>query len=167
MEENKKLGTLESMTKEIFVEKPEQAPKAIVEYRSHLNENDDAALILKLENPAYNEQFKVAITYTSLIVFIAAIAVIKPEQQIRFDKYVSEYLSEARTDDSDIYKMRLFYLEQLTGAEMGIGVYDGEEELSEEEEALVEREALRSQREYDQLISNLVNKYSERSIHLA
>lgn len=166
MEDTKKLGTLESMTREIFTEQAQQAPKAIAEYRTHLTEEQNAALGLKLENPAYNEQFKVAITYTSLIVFVAAIAVMKPEQEVRFDKFVAEYLSAARSDDSDIYKMRLFYLEQLTGEEMGIGVHDGEEELTEEEEALIAREALRSQREYDQLIGNLLTKYSERSIHL-
>ena len=46
MEENKKLGTLESMTKEIFLEKPLQAPKAIEEYRSHLTESENEAFVI-------------------------------------------------------------------------------------------------------------------------
>lgn len=166
MEEQKQLGTLEAMTKEIFLLKPDQAPSAIDEYKSQLNNDESTQLEAKLANTNYEEQFKVAITYTSFMVFIAALKAMKAEDNIKFDKYVAEYLHQARMDDKELYKMRLFYLSNLTGKEMGIGVYNGEEQLSEEEEALLNKEALRAQREYDQLIEIIKGKYMERSVYL-
>lgn len=167
MDNKNKLGTLDSMTKESFTARPEQAPDAVNEYLENLDSNEVAMLEKKLENASYKEQFKIAITHTSLMVFIAAYKATQPDEEVEFDQYIREYLFFARQDDSDIYNMRLFYLNNLDSDQMEIGDNNiNDEDLTPVEEALVRKENLRAKREYDSMINNLTTQYQERSIHL-
>lgn len=171
MEEKSKLGTLDAMTKESFTERPEQAPQAVEEYLENLAPEAADLLAAKLKNSKYMEQFKVAITHTSLMVFIAAFKAVQPDpnvdEAVEFEQYVREYLFFARQDDQDLYTMRLFYLNNLNAAEMGIGEIPAESQNDNPvEEALLRKEVLRSQRDYDNMINSLKKKYTEKNAHL-
>lgn len=124
------------------------------------------ALAKKIANPKLKEQFKVAITQTSLMVFIAAFKATQPNEVVEFDKFIREFLFFSKDDDKDIYNMRLFYLSEITAEYLGIG-YVPEEETSPAEAELIAKEVLRSRNEYDSLISKLKEKYSGSKLHLA
>jgi hypothetical protein len=176
MEEKNKLGTLDAMTQESFTARPKQAPDAVEEYLDNINSmvasgilNPELSVSLteKLSNTKYHTQFKTAITQTSLMVFIAAYKATQPDDSVKFDKYIAEYMFFARQDDNDIYNMRLFYLEKLNAQEMGIGQNPSEENLSVTEEALIRQEVLRVQQDYDNMVNTLKEKYKEKSTHLS
>ncbi len=124
------------------------------------------ALAKKIANPKLKEQFKVAITQTSLMVFIAAFKATQPNEVVEFDKFIREFLFFSKDDDKDIFNMRLFYLSEITAEYLGIG-YVPEEETSPAEAELIAKEVLRSRNEYDSLISKLKEKYSGSKLHLA
>lgn len=123
------------------------------------------ALAKKIANPKLKEQFKVAITQTSLMVFIAAFKATQPNEVVEFDKFIREFLFFSKDDDKDIFNMRLFYLSEITAEYLGIG-YVPEEETSPAEAELIAKEVLRSRNEYDSLISKLKEKYSGSKLHL-
>lgn len=122
-------------------------------------------LAKKIANPKIKDQFKVAITQTSLMVFIAAFKATQPTEVVEFDKFIREFLFFSKEDDKDIYNMRLFYLSEITADYLGIG-YVPEEETSPAEAELIAKEVLRSRNEYDSLISQLKEKYSSNKLHL-
>lgn len=124
------------------------------------------ALAKKIANPKLKEQFKVAITQTSLMVFIAAFKATQPNEVVEFDKFIREFLFFSKDDDKDIYNMRLFYLSEITAEYLGIG-YVPEEETSPAEAELIAKEVLRSRNEYDSLIEKLKEKYASSKLHLA
>lgn len=124
------------------------------------------ALAKKIANPKLKEQFKVAITQTSLMVFIAAFKATQPNEVVEFDKFIREFLFFSKDDDKDIYNMRLFYLSEITAEYLGIG-YVPEEETSPAEAELIAKEVLRSRNEYDSLIEKLKEKYAGSKLHLA
>lgn len=124
------------------------------------------ALAKKIANPKLKEQFKVAITQTSLMVFIAAFKATQPNEVVEFDKFIREFLFFSKDDDKDIYSMRLFYLSEITAEYLGIG-YVPEEETSPAEAELIAKEVLRSRNEYDSLIEKLKEKYAGSKLHLA
>jgi len=181
---NNKIGTLEELTKESFINYPHQAIEAVEEYLSNLNDvNPEKAKSLKkkLEEKKYLEQFKVAITHTSLIIFLMSVKAanlvsdsfeqtdIKEainEIRIDFDKYVREFLLFARHDDKNIYDMRLFYLNGLTGKELGFDRLDEESFDSKDEFNLALRKAKLQIAKYDKLLNNLKRQYIETKIHL-
>lgn len=123
-------------------------------------------LAKKIANPKVKDQFKVAITQTSLMVFIAAFKATQPNEVVEFDKFIREFLFFSKEDDKDIYNMRLFYLSEITADYLGIG-YVPEEETSPAEAELIAKEVLRSRNEYDGLIAQLKEKYSGNKLHLA
>lgn len=123
-------------------------------------------LAKKIANPKVKDQFKVAITQTSLMVFIAAFKATQPNEVVEFDKFIREFLFFSKEDDKDIYNMRLFYLSEITADYLGIG-YVPEEETSPAEAELIAKEVLRSRNEYDSLIAQLKEKYSGNKLHLA
>lgn len=165
--EQGKLGTLKEMTEESFLNRPEQAPDAIDEYLKNISPEDSKRLFKKLENPDYLETFKKAITNTSLIVFIAAFKATQESVSVDFNKYCREFLLYSKDDDNDIYKMRTFYLGNLNAEEMGIGESAEEQSFdSEEEEKLYAQEVLKARNTYDELITELLDKYTAIKIHL-
>ncbi len=185
MENEKRLGSLEDLTKESFLNRPNQAPEAVEEYLKNLAEenNHKAEQLQKnLEDKEYFEQFKVAITHTSLILFLISMkasnevsvdtqSLSEVERVIRttkidLDKYIREFLLFARKDDKPIYEMRMFYLNELTGEE-----WAGMEEMEvegETEEDLKEKAVLKNKIErYDSLLNDFKKQYKESKIHLA
>lgn len=123
------------------------------------------ALAKKIVNVKLKNQFKVAITQTSLMVFIAAFKATQPNEVVEFDKFIREFLFFSKDDDKDIFNMRLFYLSEITAEYLGIG-YVPEEETSPAEAELIAKEVLRSRNEYDSLISKVKEKYSGSKLHL-
>lgn len=123
------------------------------------------SLAKKISNPKVKDQFKVAITQTSLMVFIAAFKATQPNEVVEFDKFIREFLFFSKEDDKDIYNMRLFYLSEITADYLGIG-FVPEEETSPAEAELIAKEVLRSRNEYDDLIAQLKEKYSSNKLHL-
>lgn len=123
-------------------------------------------LAKKIANAKVKDQFKVAITQTSLMVFIAAFKATQPNEVVEFDKFIREFLFFSKEDDKDIYNMRLFYLSEITADYLGIG-YVPEEETSPAEAELIAKEVVRSRNEYDTLIAQLKEKYSGNKLHLA
>ena len=123
-------------------------------------------LAKKIANPKIKEQFRTAITQTSLMVFIAAFKSTQPQEVVEFDKFIREFLFYSKDDDKDIYKMRLFYLNEINAEYLDIG-YVPEEETSPAEAELIAKEVLRSRTEYDSLIKTLKDKYSASKLHLA
>lgn len=124
------------------------------------------SLAKKIANTKLKEQFKVAITQTSLMVFIAAFKATQPNEVVEFDKFIREFLFFSKDDDKDIYNMRLFYLSEITAEYLGIG-YVPEEETSPAEAEAIAKEVVRSRNEYDSLVSKLKEKYSGSKLHLA
>lgn len=124
------------------------------------------SLAKKLANPKLKEPFKIAITQTSLMVFIAAFKATQPNEVVEFDKFIREYLFFSKDDDKDIYNMRLFYLSEITADYLGIG-YVPEEETSPVEAELIAQEIVRSRNEYNSLIDKLKEKYANSKLHLA
>ena len=123
-------------------------------------------LAKKIANAKVKDQFKLAITHTSLMVFIAAFKATQPNEVVEFDKFIREFLFFSKEDDKDIYNMRLFYLSEITADYLGIG-YVPEEETSPAEAELIAKEVVRSRNEYDTLIAQLKEKYSGNKLHLA
>jgi hypothetical protein len=181
----KQIGTLEEMTNEGFVNRPNQAIEAIEEYLQNYKEENEvkaSALKQKLDgNSKYFEQFKVAITQTSLMVFLmsvkaSTIASVNEEKnevqqliseiQIDLDKFVREFLFFAQKDDKEIYDMRFFYLNGLTGSELGLDQIDADDfDSKAEAEVAIKRGKLQLEK-YDALRSDLIKKYTESKIHL-
>lgn len=124
------------------------------------------SLAKKMANTKLKEQFKVAITQTSLMVFIAAFKATQPSEVVEFDKFIREFLFFSKDDDKDIYNMRLFYLSEITAEYLGIG-YVPEEETSPAEAESIAKEVLRSRTEYDSLVVKLKEKYVGSKLHLA
>lgn len=187
MNNENQIGTLEDMTKESFEKRPTQATEAIEEYLVNLrdeNEEEAKALESKLEkSEKYLEQFKVAITHTSLMIFLMSIkasnlasqseSVERNEVQeiinqikIDFDKYVREFLLFARQDDKDIYDMRLFYMNGLTGSELGLDQIDEEMYESKDERESAKEKAKVQLAKYDELLNTLRKQYTDTKIHL-
>lgn len=182
MEDENKLGSLESLTQINFEQKPQQAPEAIVEYLDNVladAENESELLekqILvenirkKLENTKYNHQFKVAITHTSLMVFLAVLRATNPDgdHSLTYEQYIREFLLFARQDDKDIYDMRLFYLDSLDADKMGVGEIPDDEvdEDNAVEQALIHKQVLEHRQSYEDMTGRLKKQYKERCIHL-
>lgn len=179
MDNEKKLASLEEMMLESFANRPEQANEAIEEYLENLEEeNKEKASNLKtsLKDKGYFEQFKQAITQTSLILFLISIKtsndILEEDEnlikdasdvealistmKIDLDRYVREYLLFARKDDLQIYEMRMFYLDSLTGEEW-VGM-----EMDEETDGSVGKKVKR----YNELLNSFKKQYKESKIHL-
>lgn len=122
-------------------------------------------LCKKITNEKVKMQFRVAITQTSLMVFIAAYKSTQPEVEIEFDKYIREFLFFSKDDDKDIYRMKQFYLNEINAETLGIG-YVPEEETSPAEAELIAKEVQRSRDEFDELLRVLKEKYSTSKLHL-
>jgi hypothetical protein len=125
-------------------------------------------LIKKISNNKYKEQYKIAITQTSLMVFISAYKSTQPTATVEFDKFIREYLFFSQSDDKDIYEMRLFYLGNISAKEIGIGegAIDNEE-TSPAEAELIGKEVIRARTEYDSLIDKVKKKYLQSKLHLS
>jgi hypothetical protein len=174
---NDDLGTLESMTKDSFTNYPQQAPEAIEEYLVNLSEEKnkkDKVKELKQKfknNHDYFEQFKVAITHTSLMISILNLKATyfentEEEDNINIDAYIREYLFFARKDDKDIYDMRLFYLNGLTGEELELNHVNEDEFENKEEYKEAVSKAEKQTKAYNILLEKLKNKYKETKIDL-
>jgi hypothetical protein len=171
MEQQAKIGTLKEMTEQSFLNRPEQAPEAIEEYLKNIDPLIATELTKKLSNVKYMEEFKVAITHTSLMVFIAAFKVAQDNIPVDFEQYIREFLFFARQDDKEIFNMRTFYLSNLDATEMGIGeIGDSPEEQVQYETPELEKEAQKAienaKNSYNQLISSLLIQYRDTKIHL-
>lgn len=193
MSNENQIGTLEEMTQESFVKRPSQSQGAIDEYLLNLkDESEEKAAQLKQKldgNAKYLEQFKVAITHTSLMVFLISIKAanmvsqleesqqteaqeVISQIQIDFDKYVREFLFFARQDDTSIYTMRLFYMDGLTGKalytneETGkVMINDDLYETKAERDAAVRKAELQMAK-YDELLNSLKKQYIDSKPHL-
>ncbi len=184
MSEEKKLASIEEMMIEGFENRPMQAQEAVDEYIENLSEdNPGEALLLKekLKNKQYLQQFKEAITQTSLILFLISIKasndvneknrdlVNRVEElediissfKIDMDRYVREFLLFARKDDKDIYKMRMFYLNSLTGEEWA-GMEMADEENNEPEQKLLSLKV----KSYNLILNEFKKQYEDSKIHL-
>jgi hypothetical protein len=183
MSNENQIGTLEEMTKESFANRPTEALEAIEEYIQNLKEeNEEKALALEdrlNKDKKYVEQFKIAITHTSLMIFLMSIKassfaekfnkeanVSVSEIQLDFDQYVREFLFFSRQDDKEIYQMRLFYLNGLTGSELGLGFIDAEEYDSKDEFEQAEKKAQYQQYKYDELLNSFKAQYMETKVYL-
>jgi hypothetical protein len=139
--------------------------------------------ISKLKGNKYFEQYKVAITHTSLMIFLMSIKAANiasqsgnsganevqemiSQIQIDFDKYVREFLLFARQDDKDVYDMRLFYLNGLTGSELGLDQIDDDMYDSKDERDAAKKKAKVQMAKYDDLLNALRKQYTETKIHL-
>ena len=167
MSEDKKLASIEEMMIESFENRPMQAQEAVEEYLENLTEESPSeanALKQKLQNKQYLQQFKEAITQTSLVLFLISIKASndvneKHEEMVR---YVREFLWFARKDDKDIYNMRMFYLNSLTGEE-----WAGMEALEEEEDNEPGQKLLGLKvKSYNQILNDFKKQYEESKIHL-
>lgn len=160
--EQGKLGTLTDMTKESFENRPEQAPEAIEEYLNNIDSDKAQALKEKLEDSVYLENFKTAITHTSLMVFLAAFKATQsnPSVNVDFNQYTREFLFYAREDDKNIYDMRVFYLSNLDAEEMGIGETEDASDKDEQATDLAKSN-------YNSYIKSLLAKYTETKIHIS
>lgn len=186
MEDAKKLGTLEEMTEESLQNRPEQAIEAINEYIDNnlAEENPKKAELLKkkLEDKNYLETFKVAITQTSLILFLISIkasAVVNTERnnltdiekvigsiQLNISKYIREFLSFTKNDDKEIYDMRMFYFNELNGKEWA-GMEYQEVEYDNEEEKKKEQDFMNKKiKVYDEVLDKLKETYLESKVYL-
>ncbi len=190
MSNENQIGTLEEMTKESFLKRPEQSMEAIEEYLLNLKEENpqkaDLLTVKTTKNKNYLEQFKVAITHTSLMVFLMSIkaasianASVQSENevqddvqnvisqiQIDFDKYVREFLMFARQDDKDIYEMRLYYIDGLTGEQLGLDKINEDMYESRTERDIAQQRANLQKNKYDELRASLLKQYKETKIHL-
>lgn len=162
------LATLKEMTNESLVNRPEQAIEATEEYVQNLaEESTDKASKLKhsLENSDYSKNFSVAITHTSLMVFLMSILATSHTSNtpidINFDDYMKEFIDAAKEDDSQIYSMRLFYLNGLTGRELGFGQINDSDFNTKEEIELAQKVAIKQLQKYDELLGSLKKKYVE------
>ena len=180
------LGTLEEMTKESFVNRPNQSTEAVTEYLDNLKEeNPEEAKLLEAKfskDSKYLDQFKVAITHTSLMVFLASLKAANiaaeldkdgvsvaesiNEIKVDFDQYVREYLFFARSDDKQIYTMRLFYLEGLTGSELGLDQINEDAFDSKEEIENAKKKSAIQLNSYDELLFKFKGQYIETKLHL-
>jgi hypothetical protein len=189
MNNENQIGTLEEMTEESFLKRPHQATEAIEEYLLNLKEENPEKEVLlntKLTKDAkYLNQFKVAITHTSLMIFLMSIkaasianAAVQSDEleqdevqevisqiQIDFDKYVREFSMFARQDDKDIYDMRLYYIDGLTGEQLGLDKINPDMYESKSERAIAEKRAEVQRAKYDELRVALQKQYKETKIH--
>jgi hypothetical protein len=164
--EEKKLDSLQDMTEESFLNRPEQAPEAIDEYLKNITEEQVASLRTKLANPSYFDQFKTAITHTSLILFIAAFKHTQNTITIDFNKYVREFLMFAQKDDKDIYDMRNFYLSNLNAEEMGIGAGIDADEESETLDEDTKKAIETAKHNFNESIAALLEQYKKSKLYL-
>lgn len=184
MSEDKKLASIEEMMIESFENRPMQAQEAVEEYLENLTEESPSeanALKQKLQNKQYLQQFKEAITQTSLVLFLISIKAsndvnekheemvnkideledIMSSLRIDMDRYVREFLWFARKDDKDIYNMRMFYLNSLTGEE-----WAGMEALEEEDNEPGQKLLGLKVKSYNQILNDFKKQYEESKIHL-
>ncbi len=183
MSNEKELSTLEQMTKESFVNRPNQATEAIEEYILNLKEESPqkaSSLQDKLNaSEKYLEQFKVAITQTSLMIFLISLEASNSsiqeknevqeflaEVKIDLNKYIREFMLYAQKDDKDIYEMRLFYLDGLTGSELGLNLVDAESYNSDEEVKKATKVANDRMQKYDTILNNFKKSYMDTKLHL-
>lgn len=182
MEDENKLDSLESLTQMNFEQKPNQAPEAIIEYLDNIladanneEELEEKKILVnnirkKLENKKYNQQFNIAITHTSLVVFLAVLRATNPDgdHSLPYEQYIREFLLFARQDDKDIYDMRLFYLDSLDADKMQVGEIplDEVDEDNAVEQALIQKQVLEQRQNYEDMIGKLKKQYKERCIHL-
>lgn len=184
MAEEKKLASIEEMMIESFQNRPEQAEEAIEEYLENLaeeNKKEAEGLKEKLKNKQYFQQFKEAITQTSLILFLISIKAsndvneknkevlnsveeledIIGSLKIDMDRYVREFQLFARKDDKEIYKMRMFYLNSLTGEEWA-GMEVENDDSDDSEQKLLNLKV----KTYNQILNDFKRQYEESKIHL-
>jgi hypothetical protein len=190
MSNENQIGTLEEMTEESFLKRPHQATEAIEEYLLNLKEDNtekEASLNNRLtKDSKYLNQFKVAITHTSLMIFLMSIKAasiantsiqsddleqdevqeVISQIQIDFDKYVREFLMFARQDDKEVYDMRLYYIDGLTGEQLGLDKINTDMYDSKAERDLAQKRADLQKVKYDELRVALQNQYKETKIHL-
>lgn len=165
----KTLATLKEMTEESLHNRPEQAIEATDEYIQNLaEESPEKATKLKrsLEDQDFARNFSEAITHTSLMVFLMSILATSHTSNtpvdINFDEYLNEFLTYAHTDDSQTYSMRLFYLNGLTGRELGFGQINTSDFTTKEELELAQKVATKQLQKYDELLGSLKKKYVEK-----
>lgn len=187
MKNKNQIASLEIMTKESFLNRPNQSTEAIEEYIENLSEeNESFALNLKdkLKDNNYLEKFKVAITQTSLMVFLLSIKSAQEtleldsnikndinqvitEINIDLEQYIREFLFFARQDDKEIYDMRIFYFNGLTGSELGIGDLLNEDDYdSKIEFELAIKKSKNQMQKYDELLNDLKKQYLDSKLHL-
>ena len=170
MEKSKKLITIAEMSKDHFAKHPEQPVESIKEYIKSLKAEDKSVVTDKLkESNQYYKQFQEAILHTSFIITLAVQKTLNSELDLDLDTYTREFLFFARKDDSCIYNMRMYYLDNLDSEEMGIGYID-EEDLNEltdsTEKELVMKESKDKIDYYNKLINNIKKQYSDSKVHL-
>jgi hypothetical protein len=119
-------------------------------------------LLKKLYNKKYLEQYKYAITYTSLMVFIAALksSLSQEDDSVNFEKYIREYLAASQTDDKEIYKMKTFYLNNVSGENIKLGLNENDDENN------LSKEVVELRKKYDGFINFLKNKYEDSKLYL-
>lgn len=192
MSNENQIGTLEEMSKESFINRPQEAVDATNEYLSNLKEeNPIKASILEeklKKNGKFLEQFKVAITHTSLMVFLTSVKAsnfafeiissenedgIQDETQyilsqikVDFDKYIREFLLYSQQDDKEIYDMRMFYLEGLSGEELQLNQINDKMYDTKEEKVAAQRKANIQTQKYDELLNLLKKQYKDTKIYL-
>ncbi len=118
-----KLKTLEEAYENSKNDPTVNINSAISEYLENLeSENADKARVLKtrLEGDSnYAEEFARAITHTSLLITSIFIKITKPEQELlNLEKFIKEFLYFSRSDDQQIFDMRLYYLNNLSGEDI-------------------------------------------------
>lgn len=170
MNEENQIGTLAEMTKESFLNRPEQAVEATEEYLLNLAEDSiDKATKLKdkLNVDVYAKQFHEAITHTSLMVFLMSIIATSANNSdlnVDFNSYAKEFIESSGKDDLDIYNMRLFYLNGLTGRELGFGQINQSDFNTKDELEVAQKIAQKQLHKYDELLSSLKKLYLDTKI---
>lgn len=170
MNEENQIGTLAEMTKESFLNRPEQAVEATEEYLLNLAEDSiDKATKLKdkLNNDSYSKQFHEAITHTSLMVFLMSIIATSANNSdlnVDFSSYAKEFIESSGKDDLDIYNMRLFYLNGLTGRELGFGQINQSDFNTKDELDVAQKIAQKQLHKYDELLASLKKLYLDTKI---
>lgn len=139
------------------------------EYKKLLVKLDDFSysLLKKIVNPKFKNLFKIAITQTSLIVFLAVIKATNGENsnEVDFSKLTREFLFFSKDDDELIYNMKLFYLSEVDAESLGLG-YQITEETTDEEAEILTKQSIVIKKQYTELIDALLKKYKEAKLFL-
>lgn len=170
--ENNKIGSLAEMTNESFLNRPEQSIEATEEYLLNLSEeHPDKANKIKelLKDDNYSVQFHTAITHTSLMVFIMSILATtqntENEIELNFNDYLKEFVSSSIKDDQFMYSMRMFYLNGLTGRELGFGQINSSDFSTKEELDIAQKISSKQLQRYDELLGQLKKAYLDSKNH--
>ncbi len=118
-----KLKTLEEAYENSKNDPSVNIESAISEYLQNLeSEQPEKSRVLKskLETDSkYSEDFARAITHTSLLITSIFIKITKPDQELlNLEKFIKEFLYFSRSDDQQIFDMRLYYLNNLSGEDI-------------------------------------------------